>query len=227
MKRKINNKLKMYQSVIEVCRDHQSLWENIPGFVSNLEEFENRVAILRQRSGIQKNITSGVSAGKRDNLERLFDHLLIVQGALWVYGNTINDFQLMERNKVTISELRRLNITELDLHLSTVLKDLEDHAPSLVAFGITPEYATETMGMINAGSNHATRPRMAIIERKMMTQSLSTITHELDILLKFRLDKLMLLFRVLNADFYNRYTSARVIVDHRGPTAGADPDISS
>lgn len=217
----------MYASVIEVCRNHESSWVNIPGYVSALEEFENRVAILRQRSGVQRNVTSGVSAAKRDKIGKLNDRLLIIQGALWVYANTINDFQLMERNKVSISDIKRLTITQLDLHLKAVLSDLETHGAALESFGITAAYLQETMAAFTEGSDHATRPRMAIIERKMMTQSLDTITRELDHLLKFRLDKLMLLFRVMNPDFYSRYLNSRMIVDHRGPTAGADPDIGA
>ena len=227
MKRQITNKLKMYGSVIEVCKNHESLWENIPALVSTLEEFENRVAILRQRSGVQRNVTSGVSAGKRDKIEKLNDRLLIIQGALWVYANSINDFLLMERNKVNLSEIRRLNITQLDLHLKSVLSDLEAHGTALESFGITAEYLQESIAAFTEGSSYATRPRMAILERKMMTQSLDTISRELDQLLKFRLDKLMLLFRVTNPDFYSRYLNSRMIVDHRGPTAGSDPEVSS
>lgn len=217
----------MYHSVIEVCRDHQALWQNIPGFASSVEDLENQVELLLVRSGVQSNITSGVMAQKQHRLSNLYERLIVLHGALWVYANTINNFQLMERNKVNISDLQRLSITRLELHLNSVVLDLEEHGLSLDAFGITPEYLEESIALINDGSNQATRPRMAIIERKLMTGSLELTTRTIDNLLKFRLDKLMLVFRKSQEDFYQRYKNARVVVNHRGPTAGTDPDYES
>jgi hypothetical protein len=217
----------MCNAVIEVVKAHQPLWEQIPGFVNTFGEYEARVQVLRNRSGIQKSVTTGVGAQKRNRLEYLYEHLLVVQSALWVYAQASNNFLLMERNKVTISDLRHLSITRLDLHLDQVFKDVEEFGAYLTDFGITAEYLQETIDLINAGSNNATRPRMAIIERKMMTQSLDTIIRELDVLLKLRMDKLMLVFRVSQPEFYNRYRNARVIIDHRGPTAshGSEEDV--
>ena len=215
----------MYQAVIEVCRSHQSLWESIPAYVSALEEFENRVEILRLRSGIRSNITAGVSAGKRSRLETLYDQLLVVHGALWVFATSTNNFQLMSRNKVTISDLKRLSIVRLDAHLNNIIEDINEHGEALADFGITAEYLQETIDLINQGSYNARRPRMAIIERKMLTQSLTTISHDLDNLLRLKLDKLMNLFRKSNADFYSRYHNARMIIDLRGPTRDRASDV--
>lgn len=225
MKKSIANKLRMYNAVIEVCRDHQLLWENIPGYVSALEEFENRVEILRLRSGIRSNITSGVSDGKRSRLEALYDQLLVVHSALWVYAASTNNFQLMSRNKVTMSDLKRLSIVRLDAHLNNIIEDINEHGEALLDFGITSEFLNETIELINVGSYNARRPRMAIIERKMLTQSLTTISHDLDNLLRFKLDKLMNLFRKSNADFYSRYHNARMIIDLRGPTRDRASDV--
>ena len=124
-----------------------------------------------------------------------------------------------------MSDLKRLSIVRLDAHLNNIIEDINEHGEALLDFGITSEFLNETIELINVGSYNARRPRMAIIERKMLTQSLTTISHDLDNLLRFKLDKLMNLFRKSNADFYSRYHNARMIIDLRGPTRDRASDV--
>ena len=64
--------------------------------------------------------------------------------------------------------------------------------------------------------------RAAVAESKASTDTMRTVFHEIDFLLKDKLDNLMVIFRSSNLDFFKTYTNARIIIDlgRRKGTAG-------
>ncbi len=62
---------------------------------------------------------------------------------------------------------------------------------------------------------------MAIANRMGMTETLPDLIRAGTAILRDRLDRLMLRFRTLDAEFYAGYQGARSIIDRRGP---GEPD---
>jgi len=223
MKAKINSKMRMYASVLEVCKQHESTWAVIPGFVTSVNEFETVFNTLRTKAGAQSTVLLGVTASKNSALGQLYERLLILHDALWIHGNVINDAPLKARNKFTISGIQRLSTYRLDAHLLGILDDLNSHGSFLGEYGVSAEFISETTEMVQEVRLSFTRPRMAIIEKKALTKSLDELSFELDNILKFRLDKIMRLFKNAAPGFYSLYFSARIIIDLKGKSTGVAP----
>lgn len=65
------------------------------------------------------------------------------------------------------------------------------------------------------------KPRAKISEKAGMTATIPQMIRDVKTILRTRLDKLMMAYRLSNAPFYAGYQSARVIVNLTGP--GAPP----
>lgn len=213
MKKSIGTKLNMYRAVLEVCKSHEQNWATIPGFVTTVNDFENTLIDLEHQAQLQTSRTVGVSTVKAEKVTLLYDRLLLLQGALEVYGTMIGDSELRLRNKIVKTDLNRKTISALNVHVNSVLVDLNTHGAALEQFGITPIILAESISIMQSTQHALNRPRMAIIDRKLNTNSLDLLMHEIDSILKVRLDKLMRLFKGDVPTFFALYFNARMIID--------------
>jgi len=211
MKKKIYSRLKMYNAVLEICKEHQTTWEEIPGFANTVAEFEAAVNELKNDASLQESIQDGVSMLKKEKLAALFERLMLVHAAMAIHAKTIDNPELLRRNVVTLTDLKRLNIIRLELHLKVAESDLVTYGPALESFGISEQMIQETIQMIGDGIVHSTRPTMSIIERHQLTVKLNEESSNLDNILNFRLDPLMRLFKTSNSEFFKLYFNARIV----------------
>lgn len=224
MNRQISTKMRMYTAVAEVCRLYEDQWAGIPGYVSTITEFEAVLKRLNEKAVIHDNFLKNVTIDKEMKMEDLFERLMIIHSTISVFAQSINDPVLMSRHRVPISELKRKSLFNLDLHLSNVYQDLFAYGSALAQFGIDEDYVLESLSFIETGRNCITRPRMAIIERKNITKTIKDLNVELDSILKYKLDKLMRVFKKSVPVFYDHYFNARIVVVHRGPTKNSASD---
>ncbi len=213
MRKKIENRLNMYQSVIKVCNDHVSVWEGIPGFVDAFTAFKNTYETVGVTAQQQASKTVGVSAGKYSKLNTLIDSIIVVHGTLKLHGKVINDPSLIARNKVNASMLKSMSMQQLLIHLDTLVADISNFGTSLGVYGIDEGTLDSALGTIDEARNVMNSPRNAIIERKFQTQRLDQYVKEMDDLLKFTLDTLVRVHKKSNPAFFDLYWNARVIID--------------
>lgn len=227
MKKRINTKLKMYTAVIEICKKHETSWETIPGFVNTVGEFETILGKLKNNASKQITVTKGISQAKEVAIKELYEHLMLIHAALAIHAKQVNDHDLMFRNTINISDLNHLTIPRLEFHLDRLLADLTEHGTYLLPFGLDAAFLQETSEMITLGRLQSTRPRMSIIERSQLTKSLDESISKLDVILKFKMDPLMRLFKKSVPDFYDLYFKARIIIDQgnkkASPSKGLPP----
>lgn len=219
MDKLISNKLNMYKAVLEVCKSHEASWTGIPGFVSTVEELETALKELDEFAGLQSSKTVGVSALKEEKRKQLVEILLLVQPALEIYGKSIGDLELQYRNRVTKSKITRLSIPKLVVHVNNVEEDLNSFGLALLPMGITSSILNAAYAIIEEARIAGSRPRMAIIERKLYTSSMKEHVKLIDEIVGFRLDKMIRLFKTSIPSFYNLYFNARTIIDvsHKKP----------
>lgn len=213
MRKKIENRLNMYQSVISVCNDHVSVWEGIPGFVEAFTAFKNTYETVNVTAQQQASKTVGVSAGKYGKLNTLIDSIIVVHGTLKLHGTVINDTSLIARNKLNASLLKSLSMQQLLIHLDTLIVDINNHGTFLGVYGVDEATLDATLGAIDEARNVMNSPRKAIIERKLQTKMLEQFVKEMDDLLKTNLDTLVRVHKKSNPTFFDLYWNARVIID--------------
>lgn len=206
----------MYDSVREIIRQHETVWSGVPKFVSAVNQFESELDALKSKAVIHNSITLGVSKNKAELFLDLSERILMLQNALWVYAIATNNFELAARHKTTISEIRNLGSSRRLLHIEQIENDLSAHESALAEFGISNENVSEFVLAVNNYRLASNQPRMAVIERKLLTQSLIEHSGNIDKTLRFTLDKLMFLFKNSAPDFVNLYKNARKVIHYGG-----------
>jgi hypothetical protein len=220
MKTKITNKVKMYKSVLEVCKKHEDDWVGIPGFVSAIEKFETGLITLKAISESHEKVLAGVSNAKNANFNGITEALKNLHDALWIVGNLQNDYPLMARNKFSLTKIKRISAGKIDAYLSTLIEDANANSAQILDFGISAVYLAEILEKIEITRISFTRPRMAIIERKMLTNKIEAISTDLDNILRLHVDRMIRLFKSSKPDFFHLYFNARVIIDLHGKAKG-------
>ncbi len=213
MRKKIENRLNMYQSVISVCNEHVSVWEGIPGFVDAFTAFKNTYETVGVAAQQQASKTTGVAEIKYGKLNALVDSIIVVHGTLKLHGKMINDPALMARNKVSPSMLKALSMQQLLIHLDTLVVDITNFGSFLGVYGVDEASLEATLGTIDEARTVLNSPRKAVIERKFQTKLLDQYVKEMDELLKLSLDTLVRVHKKSNPAFFDLYWNARVIID--------------
>jgi len=226
MKRKIENRLNMYQSVMKVCNDHVSVWEGIPGFVDAFTAFKNTFDTAGLAAQKQASKTAGVSNEKYEKLSDLKDRILMVHGTLKIHGKQIGDTALIARNKITKSDLRNMSIQQMVVHLDILVEDILNFGSALGVYGVDEATLEAVLGVVNEAKSVMNSPRNAIIERKFQTKLLDQYVKEMDELLRFNLDMLVRVHKKSHPEFFEMYWNARLIIDPgvKKPTTPKEPD---
>ena len=223
MKKSTRQKLSMYKAVFEVCKTHETDWAGIAGFVEAVNNLETAISTLDSKAQLQASKTVGVMANRIDKIEAVIELMLILHGVLEMHGKEIGDVELRIRNKKTVTSLKRMDNTRLNVQFNLIIEDLALFGNALTPYGITPDFVTESLVLIEAARISLSRPRMAIIERKGYTNSLDVQTAEIDEIIKLRLDKMMRLFKNSLPDFFELYSNARLIVDLGSRHTSSEP----
>jgi hypothetical protein len=225
MKKRDNQKMNMYAAVLQTCRAQQTIWENISGFVSAVDELESRLAGLYQTHQEQSTITMGVGMSKTAFRQELIDHFYVISKALSLKGLMINDNGLYIRNKTSLSGWKILSSNGMLNKTESVKADLELHSEGLGEYGITSEFIAETQTLIASISEMLFKPRMAVISRKDLTQKVKEQGQRIDWILNQQLDTLILIFKNSVPAFFNKYQSARMIIEtSHGTKTPLEPD---
>ena len=219
MKKRDNQKMNMYNTVLNICKEQQAAWVNIPSFASAIADLEAQLAELNHTHSLRSTSTAGVSATKQAIKLELVDHMYILCKALSLKGLELHDLALDLRNRIALSKLKTISANDL-LHRMEILEaDLAVHGSSLESYGISAQYINETLTLVTNTREILFTPRLAIISRKGLTASLKEQTKRIDALIKNQLDTLILSFKAVLPSFYNAYQNARIVIDY-----GHSPD---
>ncbi|MNU69519.1 hypothetical protein D3C71_589050 [compost metagenome] len=216
MKRSTANKLNMYESVHAVLTDHQSSWQNIPAFASAVNKFETKLALLRAGVAEQSSATTGVSLEKRLRTEDLRNRMLVMQHALFLLGRASGDVLLQERNHLSKTDLFHMTLNEFAARCTELKGDLDTYSAQLPQYGITQQAIDELIPLLLGVDELNNSTRKAIIKRKSITKNIEDLEQELNELLRVELDRLILVFKESDSQFYHSFESARITINYGG-----------
>jgi hypothetical protein len=213
MKKQEENKFTMYLAVRDALAEYESLWNGIPGFVNAQGQFMNVIAGLEDAEQRRLKVTTGVTLDKgafREVLTVVADEIM---GKVRAYANSVSNHTLGERVGMSRSELQGLRDTSLVEYCQSVHGEITAVASAVVAFGVAGSDLVLFQDAIDDFSASVSAPRLALGERVDAGIELVELFETGDGILKGQLDLLMKGMRRASSHFYNRYKSARKIVD--------------
>ncbi len=219
MNTKQENKLSMYETVLELFSNNPAIVALILAFSNAATTFTNKVALLQAQVALQTAIITGVAAAKKTRKTALIDQMLFIIGALRAYAKATGDDELFNFVNYKRYKLEAQADTVLT-QLANSIKDKANlHLAALADYGITAVVMAAYQTAITNYALFVPKPRTARVSKKTVTKNIKDLIKQIDELLLDELDALAIQFKVANADFYNNYLSSRIIIDLGSTTA--------
>ncbi|MDR1458742.1 MAG: hypothetical protein LBI60_00785 [Bacteroidales bacterium] len=209
-----NSKLNMYQTTIDTCNEHRNLLIEIPVFDKAFSDFEitiNNIRITEQEQ--EKNARKSASLEKGDYEGKLVNYSIKVANILYVYAFDNKLLSLLTEASVNKSNFYNEEGNKKLSLAKNIFQTANNIAPNLAPYGVTTELLDNLRKAILGYEENIVKPRDATVQQKKHTQSLKLLFATADSLLYDKLDKLIVLFKDSNQDFYNEYISARNIIN--------------
>lgn len=213
MKQNQENKLSMYLAVQKVCADNISVWTGVAACVSAIAELETKINAIVSARQIQENDTKGIAEDKISRREKMITNAMFVKGAVQAYATDTSNNELYKSVDYTVTEIRKVPDTIARDRALLIYNKANAIASNLTSYGITAAILTGLQNSINDFVNIMASPRTAKSISKAATLEINELFADADLIVKRKIDKLMLQFKESNEAFYNTYVNAREIID--------------
>lgn len=210
---KQENKRSMYIAVQKVCNQNNSVWSGLSAFVTAFGKFETVITGIDAQRQIQEGKTTGITENKQKEEDEMIQASVEIAAAVYAYAPKIDDNELKQKVNYTPSDLLRSRDTILKDICQTIHDEANTVITDLADYGKTPADLAQQQKEIDDFTAILTKPRTAIGTRATATTKLVEHFQQGDDLLSNQLDKLMVNYQTSNKAFYNKYHSARIIVD--------------
>jgi hypothetical protein len=208
-----NAKLNMYQAVLNICNANIELLKKVRAFINILFELTKIVSEIRQTEQNQaRTIVQSASLEKGNYEDQMITLALKISNALYVYAFEHKDQHIlsaMSINKRTFYACegnKKLEMARMVYGYGAGVLDLAG------PYGVTIEMIEELHNAILGYEANIVKPRDTIVIHKNYTHKLKSLIAEADSLLYDKLDKLIILFKDTDRDFYEQYKFARNII---------------
>ena len=206
------NRLQMKKTVIATLGETAGSHAGVPAVGQCCDELAEVASTIEDLAVIQMS-RSGFAEAKRTAKLQLGDLANEVAAAVVSYAGSIDDEVLAGRCKFSRSAITK------DLDPEVIARCMDIHATatevagSLGEFGVTVAKLSSLKKKIDTFDNLSTKPRQAVGKSSSATKRLPTLFRQASRLLRLRLDKVMVQYQATQPDLYNRYRTARKVVD--------------
>lgn len=214
----------MYKAVKSIIAENQANWSELPAFASAVFTFGERLDALMQAAYHQNLALIGVSAVKDAKRSIVVDKAFAMCSSMVAYAVVNKDVELISHMKIAKHELIYCSKDTMLILVDRIVTRASEIVDLLEDYGVIQADIDELRLLRDELDAQMSAPRNAIIDRKGHTARIKSLVRELDAIIKFQLDKLMIILKEDHPDFFTAYTNARIIVDHRNrPSGGASP----
>lgn len=210
----------MYKAVRSIIETNQANWSALPAFASAVQTFGERLYALEQAAYHQNLALVGVSAVKNAKKSIVVDKAYAMSSSMVAFAVVTNDVELINQMKIAKHVLDNASKDQMLILVDRIISRAGDLVNLLGDYGVDQSAIDELQVLRNELDAQMNAPRNAIIDRKGQTRRIKSLVRELDAIIKFQLDKLMIILKEDHPDFFIGYTNARMIVDHRNRTGG-------
>lgn len=209
------NKKRMIETTLVYLDTNASVWQSVGKIVlandeltkinNSIEDSSEEQEAAKATIGKTKSALRISIAAKADILNDLVEVYALIEG---------ND-ELARKMSDSKSDLQKLTYNDLILRVKAILEQANKYKEVLVAdYGMLEEQITLLQSELDKLLEISDSPRAYQVKRSVATQQIDAFFGAADNVLNNQLDKLMSIFRNRDANFYNGYIKARVIVDY-------------
>lgn len=225
MDRVQTNRVTMYKTVAGYLDESNEVWNGMAPFAEALVQFKDKLQAIDATAQRQETSMHGASGDRAEARDALEDVLFLICEALGVLAHRSGDNELGDLAHLTPTGIARLDNEELSHRATTVLESANEKKTELAAFHVTQANLDELNNALQTFDAAKARPRSAVVERSVQTESLGTLMQDAVNILRDEIDRLVNLFRRIDPEFVKGYRRARVIVDRTGRRSGQSEKV--
>lgn len=214
----------MFLAVLGIMQKYNAQWVSLTAFAALVTQLGALVKSIQDASGVQGTPQTGIAGGKSRKQIEMAELTVSAVGDLHTVAVTAQDDELAAKTDVELTTLLRMDDALVGPYCRTLYDLCLARAADIDLLGTTAEDLAELDAAITVYLPLATAPRQAIVAGKGVTGDIGLDTASAMTLLKKQIDKAMRKFKRKNPEFFNAYTSARLIVDLGGGHAEDDAE---
>ncbi len=203
----------MFQTTIAFLDSNNSVWSGTAAFADAVTRAKTGVQAIDTSADTQETPTTGVSGDKAQARADLEEKTLEIADQLAALAAKNGDNDLAAKVEMTKSSLDRMDDSALEQTAERVSGLATTNIAALAAYGVVAADVTALDTAKTTFAGMKTSPREAAVGRKAQTQSLPQLIANVRSIFRNEIGKMMTPFKKSNADFYNGYFAARVIVN--------------
>jgi hypothetical protein len=209
----LENKLTMYKAVESLLDSNTAKLAAITAIAPVLTDFKDRIIAITEKDTLANTAGAGTTDTKTADKAALISDAVTIASALFALGSATSDDRLKALSKVTKSSLKELRDTQLLTDVTNIKNLADSYAAPLAAYGITaPMIAALETKAANFNTSLGARETGGSVRTSAFAQ-LDVMFKETDTLLKDQMDKIMVIFKNSDPQFYGEYVNSREIID--------------
>jgi hypothetical protein len=224
MKKTLSAKLNSYLALQSLLVASKAIIASVPALQEAIDAFMDFIEEINLNVKIQAS-PSGAAEVKRDALKALGDLAYEAAGAVLALADKSADPALAARVRFSRSAVTAGSGNAVVARVQDIIDATTENLDSLGDRGVTTEKLKALKQALKAYDTVRVLPRNAIGAAAAATKALERLFPQVDRLLENQIDRLVWQFRASTPDFYDKYQTARSIVD--APTSSTSDETSA
>lgn len=207
------NKLSMFEATNAVMDANSAIWTPVDAVSDISIKVKSIITDIQDLRQIQELDTKGITVNKTVVRDELITATLKLINGISAYASITENYTLLGEVKYTPSQLKTARDTifyDIAVLIQSKAAPLETE---LAKYLIKTDDITGQQALISQYTEALPEKRVAVVTSKTSTTDLKIKFKEMDVLLKEKLDRLILIFEATNPDFVKQYFNARIIID--------------
>lgn len=226
MKKRVQNKMKMYDIVRTVMMENQSAWSGNQSFEEGVQQFNVLLADLKLAASGQAMRTKGLKTHQLIYINGVVSKSMVLKNALAVFAYDKGLSSISESLNFSEGRLMKSPQTQLRILLLKIAEFAETHITELQDYGVTEIHLQDFLESLEQHEQEMVAIRKGVIERKAFTFKLDHIAKMLDDVMIKKLDVLIRLLKVEHPQFFENYKNARILIDQKKSRPTGSPPAS-
>jgi hypothetical protein len=213
MLKRLENKLRMFNTVKLVLDRYPDVWQAITAMTAIVNEFVEQLAGINQTRMITEAELTGSTKDKNLVEDQLIDGIYGVASSLSTYATRTGDTILQNKTMYKESYLKSYREGELTVIGDTISGLARQNLAGLADYGVDEAEIAALETVNTKFKTLIAAPQANISERKAANEKLKDQFNETSLLLESQMDPMMVRFKAGAPEFYSGYQNARMIVD--------------
>ena len=207
------NVMSMTNTTIDVLVENDAIVSTIAAFLAARKRMQFLVKEIMAEEEEIKNNKTGISNDKKILKAEMAEIGFEIAGSVKAYADEVNNMELYSAMDTTESKLKKLRDEQFGPAISNIIKAATANLVAAKDHGLEQADLDELTDLMDVWDGKKQQPRKAIINRKTSNQAQDEHLDELLNLLNNRCDFYANKLKRKHPDFYNKYTSARKIIN--------------